>query len=109
MVKATNIRVVYVSSDSYNNAMKIARNIVSEKLCACCSVIPNVISVFGWQGSINERNEFILMIKTSAAKIEALEARILELHCDEVPEIISLPLDVSSEPYLSWLEMALND
>lgn len=110
MEKHTEIRIVFATTSTFDNAQQIARILINEKLAACCSIIQNVFSIFGWQGTLNERNEFLTIIKTSENKLAELESRITELSFDEVPEIISLPVDSVAGPYLSWLlESIKND
>ena len=104
MEKATDFCVVFVTCDSYDSARNIARILVSEKLSACCSIIQNVTSVFEWEDVIDERNEYLMVIKTRTALLDILEKRVIELHMDEVPEIISFNLDAGSAPYLKWID-----
>jgi len=107
MENATNFRIVFVTVDSVQNSHQIAKVIINEKLAACCTIIPNCISIFGWQGSVLERNEFVMMFKTSASLLSALEDRIKELHSDEVPEIVAVGMSSALAPYLSWMNEAL--
>ncbi len=109
MEKTSDLRLVIVTTDTYDNAQNIARNIVSEKLAACCTIIQNCISVFGWQNTIQESHEYTLMIKTQLNKLIDLETRILELHSYEVPEIIALPIDYTHASYLNWLRQSLSE
>ncbi|MFP4527315.1 MAG: divalent-cation tolerance protein CutA [Candidatus Kapaibacterium sp.] len=107
MEKATNYRIVFVTTKSYENAYQIAKILVSENIAACVSIVQNLISVFGWQNAIQERHEMLMMIKTSAEKLELIENRVTELHTDEVPEIISVELDRGNAPYLEWMQQVL--
>jgi periplasmic divalent cation tolerance protein len=107
MEKAQEIRIVFATTNSTENALHISRILVNENLAACCSVIHNVSSVFGWQGVINERTECMIMIKTAESKINELEKRICELHPDEVPEILSVPVDSGKGSYLEWMKQSL--
>ncbi|MCX6153980.1 MAG: divalent-cation tolerance protein CutA [Candidatus Kapabacteria bacterium] len=109
MVNTKEFRVVFVSTESYDNALLIAKILISENIAACCTVIPNIKSFFGWQGTLVERNENLIIAKTSEANLNILESRVTELHTDEVPEIISLPLSESSSGYLSWMQLAIGD
>jgi periplasmic divalent cation tolerance protein len=63
----------------------------------------NVTSIFGWEGTIHERNEYMILIKTTEKRLAELEERIKEMHSDDVPEIISLNIDKSSDSYMQWL------
>ncbi len=109
MEKSPDARIVFVTVPNYESALHISKILVTEKLAACCSINQNVVSVFGWQGNIQDRHENLLIIKTLAGKMEQLEARVREMHSDEVPEIAAFPLDSASAPYLKWLNQALAD
>ena len=103
MEKASEIRIVFATTMSFDNAQQISRILVTESLAACCSILHNVSSIFVWQGSIEERIEYMLIIKTANDKLNELESRIKELHTDDVPEIIAISLDSASGPYIDWL------
>ncbi|MFA6569880.1 MAG: divalent-cation tolerance protein CutA [Bacteroidota bacterium] len=107
MEKAQEIRIVFVTAKTSDSALQISRILVNENLAACCSVIHNVSSVFGWQGAVNERTEYLIIIKTAEPKINELEKRITELHPDEVPEIISVAVDSGKASYLDWIKQSL--
>lgn len=108
MVKTDMHRVVYVTTGSYESALHLARILVSEKVAACCSIVSNVTSVYSWDSAIQERNEYLMIIKTSADKLELLKERVLEIHSDDVPEIISLAITEGSKEYLDWMNNSLN-
>ena len=108
MEKVTNIKIVYVTTDEYDNAKQIANILVTEKLAACCSIIQNVTSIFEREGLINERKEYLIIIKTSEDKLSGLEKRVLELSNDEVPEIISLPVESVHGEYYKWFIATLS-
>jgi periplasmic divalent cation tolerance protein len=108
MKNANEYRIVFVSTNSIENASHISRILVSENLAACCTLIPNTISFFSWADSIQERHECILMIKTHSKLLDMLSQRVVELHQDEVPEIISVVMSDSSLPYLNWMNTTLD-
>lgn len=84
-------------------ANRIARVLVEEALAACVNVVPGVRSVYYWQGSVEEADEQLLIVKAPAQHFAALEARIRALHSYSVPEILALPVAAGSAPYLDWL------
>lgn len=84
-------------------AETLARALVTEGLAACVNRVPGVRSTYRWQGSVQEDDEVLLVIKSTGAAYPALERRIRELHPYEVPEVIALPIVRGSEPYLAWL------
>jgi len=108
MEKVTEINLVFVTVDTLQSARQIAKILVSEGLAACSSILQNLTSFFSWQGKLNERNEYLLLIKTKEDKLDALEERILQLSNDEVPEIISLPVSNIHKGYYDWMINAMN-
>jgi periplasmic divalent cation tolerance protein len=109
MEKASEIRIVFVTTGNFESALQISKILVTEKLAACCSIIQNVTSIFGWQEAVQERTECMLIIKTTKSCLNNLEIRVSELHSDEVPEIIALNPDTSSESYAQWVRQSVSD
>lgn len=105
---ASDYRVVFVTAPSLELAQSLATTLVAEKLCACCTLLPQAISVYSWQGAIEQANETQMLIKTSSAQLEQLEQRLIELHPYEVPEIIAVQLDSVSPKYIQWLQSSLS-
>ena len=109
MESTSDVKMIFVTTDSFEDAKHIARILVTEKLAACCSIIQNVYSVFGWHSAVQERHEYTMMIKTTTDKLNDLEKRVHELHSDEVPEIIALNVTDISESYLGWINQVLSE
>ncbi|MCL2636116.1 MAG: divalent-cation tolerance protein CutA [Betaproteobacteria bacterium] len=84
-------------------ANAIALAVVEEKLAACVNLLPRMQSVYRWQGAVESASEIPLLIKTTAERYAALEARIRELHPHAVPEIIAVPIGRGLPAYLNWL------
>ncbi len=84
---------------------RLARALVEERLAACVNLIVGVTSVYRWEGAVHEDEETTLFIKVSAAKRDAMTARLIELHPYEVPEVLVLDPDVaaSASAYVSWV------
>lgn len=89
--------------DSEKEARKIAKVLVESRLAACINIIPKVTSIYEWKGELCEETEFLLVIKTSLAKVEELKAMVEELHPYDVPELIVSPVVDGLPDYLSWL------
>jgi periplasmic divalent cation tolerance protein len=85
----------------------IARSLVEERLAACVSVMPAVISTYRFRGEVLTDEESLLLIKTNKNRWPKLKARVLELNSYEVPEIILLPIEAGHGPYLDWLNHEL--
>jgi len=81
----------------------LARALVEERLAACVSRVPGLRSTYRWEGKLQEDAEVLLLIKTTAAALEPLQARVLELHPYEVPELVVLDIAGGLPAYLQWL------
>ncbi len=92
-----------------NLAQETAETLLREKLVACCNIVPNITSIYVWQGEIQHDSEVLMLMKTEQTRFGQLEKRILELHPYEVPEIIALPIEKGSVSYLNWIKQVLND
>lgn len=103
MEKISDARLVLISTESYENASQIAKILVFERLAACCSIQQNNVSFYEWHGSIEQRLECTLLIKTFEDKLPELEQRVLEIHTDKIPEIIALQVSEISSEYLEWM------
>jgi periplasmic divalent cation tolerance protein len=77
--------------------------LVGEHLVGCVSILPNVESIYRWEGKIESSTEALCLCKTTQSKWLPLQARLKELHPYEVPEIIALPITEGWPPYLQWL------
>jgi len=97
------VRIVLCTVPSEDVAESIARPLLEEGLVACVNVIPGVRSLYRWQGKVEDERELLLLIKSSVANYEKLEARIRELHPYQVCEVLALDVAAGSEPYLAWL------
>lgn len=95
-------RVVLSTVGTADDAKRIAKLLVEERLAACVSVAP-IESIYAWEGKIVEDSERLLVIKTSDARVEQLERRLREIHPYTVPELIVIAPEHVGEPYLAWL------
>lgn len=100
-------RVVLTTAADAAAANRLARSLVEEGLAACATLVPAVHSIYRWQGAIEEATEVLLLLKTEAAQIPALEARLRALHSYETPEFLVLPVESGSADYLEWLASGL--
>jgi len=96
--------VVLCTAGSAADAERIASALVERRLAACVNVVPGVVSIYRWKGGVERDEERLLLIKTTAARVEALRAAIAELHAYEVPEVLVLDVTGGHAPYLAWLE-----
>jgi periplasmic divalent cation tolerance protein len=88
-------------------AAEVARTVVGEGLAACVNLLPQVRSIFHWDGKLCDDPEQLALIKTTAAGFEPLRARIVALHPYDTPEIVAVPLAAGHGPYLDWVRGAV--
>ncbi|HTZ94950.1 MAG TPA: divalent-cation tolerance protein CutA [Terriglobales bacterium] len=100
----TQNRLVLTTAGSRDEARRIAEALVDRKLAACVNVIPGVLSIYRWQGKRDEADEWMLLIKTTAAAFERVRDAIKEMHSYELPECLCLAIESGSLEYLQWLE-----
>jgi periplasmic divalent cation tolerance protein len=98
-----NASLVYVTTPSREEALRIGRAIVSEGLAACANVIPGMTSVYHWNGELQEESEAVLLLKTRTELASDIIRRVQELHPYDVPGILVLPVEGGSNLFLSWI------
>jgi periplasmic divalent cation tolerance protein len=101
------VRIVLTTTVSAEEAARLGRALVEERLAACATLIPAVQSTYRWKGEIESSTETLLLLKTGPAQLAALEARLRELHSYETPEFLVLDVAAASQPYLDWLQSNL--
>jgi periplasmic divalent cation tolerance protein len=100
----TRIVSVYAVFADADEARRIARALVGERLAACVNVLGPVQSVYRWQGAIEEAEEVAAIFKARADKAEALTARIADLHSYDVPAVVVWPIESAWPAYADWVE-----
>lgn len=95
--------VVLTTVGTQEDAIRVARLLVEERLAACVNVLPGVQSVYWWEGRVNVDGELLLVVKTTASMVDALQARLAEVHPYEVPEFVVLEPERLSPQYRQWL------
>ena len=98
--------VVLITTPSLKEARTIGGKLVEEKLAACANIIPQIMSLFHWQGKALRKREFLMVIKTQTSCFDRLVKRVKSLHSYSVPEIIALPIVRGSKDYLRWIRQS---
>jgi periplasmic divalent cation tolerance protein len=89
------------------SARRIAHILVSEGLAACVNRVAAMTSTYLWQGELRDESEILLVMKTTAAGLLALQARLTAIHPYELPEFVAIPLVGGSANYLAWVRSAV--
>ena len=100
-------QIVLCTCPSMDIAKQLATHLVTEKLAACVNIMPQVTSIYQWQGEIQQDSEFQLIIKTTVNNFNALSDAISQLHPYDVPEIIAVDIVNGNQPYLNWISESL--
>lgn len=101
--------VVLSTCASEEEAERLARSLVEQRMAACVNVIPRMRSFYRWQGKLDSAEEWLLLIKSSRDRFERLLAALEKAHSYEVPEVLALPVVDGAANYLSWLDTGLRD
>jgi periplasmic divalent cation tolerance protein len=99
--------VVFLTAPSGEEATRLADLLMNAHLAACVQILPEMESVYRWQGQIERQAEILLIVKTAAGKFAELEREVRALHRYETPEIVAVPIVAGSQPYLDWLSESL--
>ncbi|HEU0253554.1 MAG TPA: divalent-cation tolerance protein CutA [Pyrinomonadaceae bacterium] len=102
-VAANDAIIVFMTAANGEEATRLADMLVGAHLAACVQILPEMESVYRWQGKIERQSEVLLLAKTTQAKFAELEREVRALHSYDTPEIVAVPITASSAPYLKWL------
>jgi periplasmic divalent cation tolerance protein len=100
---STGCLVVLITVRDQEEGRKIADALVSRRKAACVNMVPQVSSLFRWEGRIEDEKESLLIVKTRAELFPEVEALVKGLHSYQVPEIIALPIVQGNDAYLKWI------
>ena len=95
--------VVFVTAPDQDQARNIADAVLNARLAACVNIVPQLRSLYWWEGKIQDDTEVLCIMKTTRDKFAALAEAVRAAHSYEVPEIIALPIVDGHEPYMKWI------
>ncbi|MFQ5679531.1 MAG: divalent-cation tolerance protein CutA [Gemmatimonadota bacterium] len=95
--------LILVSGPDRAAMVELGRRVVTERLAACANVWTGVHSVFRWRGEVQEEEEVLVFLKSTAGNLSALGARVRELHPYEEPEFLAFAVDEGSPSFLAWV------
>lgn len=100
---ADDILIAYVTCPDADTAEAIASDLIEHREAACVNIVPNLRSVYRWEGRVEIDDELLLLIKTTSTGVEHVRDRVLRLHPDELPEVIAVPVTHGLPDYLDWV------
>ena len=96
--------VLFITTAADEEAQLISRVLLEQRKAACINIVPRVSSLFWWQGNIDSAQESLLVVKTRAPLVAEIVQLVKEIHSNDVPEIIALPIVGGNQDYLEWLD-----
>ena len=105
----TSYVVIFITAKDVDEAKKIARRLLEEKLIACANILSGVRSLFWWQGKVDDAEEALLIMKTRQRLFPKIRKTVQSLHSYDVPEIIALPLVDGNKEYLHWIDESVRE
>lgn len=96
--------VVVTTTDSVEEAERLARGLVEQRLAACVQIVGPVRSAFRWEGAVSVETEWQLVVKTTTERVDDLTTWIVAEHSYDVPEVIAVPVVGGHAPYLRWVQ-----
>jgi periplasmic divalent cation tolerance protein len=100
----TDLVIVLTTVADDERAEQLARRLVDEHLAACVNLHAPMVSLYRWRGRLERDTERQMVIKTTRDRVQALEARITQLHAYELPEFLVVSVDEGSAAYLQWVK-----
>lgn len=105
--KSTKSNFVYVTTKNRTEALTIGKHLVESGLAACVNIIPNMTSIYRWQGKLEKAQESILIIKSTKANRQAILKSVKKLHSYSTPCILFLEISGGDRDYLTWLKQSV--
>lgn len=103
------ISIAYVTAPNAESAKQLARGLVEQRLAACVNIVPNVTSIYRWDGNIQEDSEVMLIVKTATGLVDAVSKFVQANHSYEVAEVISAKIENGNESYLRFVHNAIHE
>lgn len=103
----TEMLMVFTTFANEDDAARVVRALVEERLVACGNLLPGARSLYRWEGKIEDAREVVVLLKTRKQDWTALLSRVHELHPYETPECVAVRIAAGAPKYMEWLESAL--
>ena len=97
------LRLLYMTAGSVDEANRLARTLVEERLVACANVYDGVRSFYWWEGAVQDGAEAVVIAKTRADRVDAAVSRVRDLHSYACPCVVVLPIAGGNPAFLDWI------
>jgi periplasmic divalent cation tolerance protein len=104
----TSLILILTSAPDQETATLLAKSLVEQRLAACVTILPQVTSIYEWQGKLELSGESLLLIKSTQQNYTAVEKALRAQHPYELPEILAVPVEQGLQGYLDWVERCTN-
>ena len=101
--------IVFITTGSAEEAKQIAEVLVNQRLAACVNIVPEILSIYHWQGKVENEVEAKMIIKTKSSLINQLTQKGKNMHSYDVCEIIAVPIMSGNSDYLKWIDESVQD
>lgn len=96
--------LIYVTASSRDEAVKIGRQVVENRLAACANVLAGTASIYWWEGAVTEEEEVSLILKTRTDLVDRVVEMVKEIHSYDCPCVVSLPITGGNPGFLDWID-----
>ena len=96
--------LIYVTTENREEAVKIGRNLVENRLVACANVLGPTTSVYWWEGAVTEGEEASLILKTRVDLVDRVVEKVKEMHSYDCPCVVSLAINGGNPAFLDWID-----
>ncbi len=103
VMDASDLRVLLCTAPA-EKAEEVANALLQSRLAACVNILPGLLSLYWWKGEICRDGESLLLIKTTAPRVQELAARLVEVHPYQTPELLALSVQNGLAPYVEWVK-----
>jgi periplasmic divalent cation tolerance protein len=103
----TEVLIVFTTFAKEEDAARVARQLVEERLIACANLLPGARSIYRWKEGVQDEREVVVLMKTRKQDWTALLSRLHELHPFDTPECVAVRIAAGAPKYMAWLDEAL--
>ncbi len=102
------LKLLYCPVPNIETGRMLAKGLLEKKLCACVNILPQVTSLYPWEGKIVEEVEAVLLIKTTEERAKAVSDWLEKHHPYEIPAILTISLDDAHQPFVNWVKSEIS-